>query len=515
MELSSVVVVPARDEAGHDRRLPARAGRADRCPREAFETIVVLDACQRRHRRGGALGRGRARPAAADAAGPGPGAGAARRAGMEAAAERLLRAGPARRPDRLHRRRLAAGARLAGAPARPHSRAAPEAIAGLIELDPAEAGGASRRRCWRAASATPPTRLRRVRRARARGRSPPLRRRLARASPPPPTAPWAVSSRCPALEDAAFADRLREHGIPILRPADVRVRTSARADGRAARGLSVDLEVSIWSERDGATAPTTSRRELLAAGKGDTTVTVIIPTKDCAETIGGVLRETVGAAGRCWAWSTSWWWSTPRSEDGTAGSPPPRGARVLQQDELVRRSRARRSARAMRCGARCSVTGGDVVCFLDGDTGDPQPSHLQGLLGPMLTDPRWQLVKGAFDRPLQAGGRAAGPRGRPGDRADGPAAAQPARAAAGRLRPAAGRRVRGPAGAAGGDPVPGRLRGRDRGADRRAAPVRARRAGRMPSRQPPEPSPAATSAGRDGLRGPQPRSSAGSAAAAA
>jgi glucosyl-3-phosphoglycerate synthase len=43
------------------------------------------------------------------------------------------------------------------------------------------------------------------------------------------------------------------------------------------------------------------------------------------------------------------------------------------------------------------------VCFLDGDTTDPDPRHVQGLLGPLLTDPSVSLVKGAFDRPLRVG----------------------------------------------------------------------------------------------------------------
>jgi glucosyl-3-phosphoglycerate synthase len=45
----------------------------------------------------------------------------------------------------------------------------------------------------------------------------------------------------------------------------------------------------------------------------------------------------------------------------------------------------------------------DIVCFLDGDTVNPHPRHLLGLLGPLLTDPGVQLVKGAFERPLQTG----------------------------------------------------------------------------------------------------------------
>ena len=53
-----------------------------------------------------------------------------------------------------------------------------------------------------------------------------------------------------------------------------------------------------------------------------------------------------------------------------------------------------------------AATGGDIVCFLDADTGDPDPRHLLGLLGPLLTDPEIALVKGAFARPFNAGGRA-------------------------------------------------------------------------------------------------------------
>lgn len=43
------------------------------------------------------------------------------------------------------------------------------------------------------------------------------------------------------------------------------------------------------------------------------------------------------------------------------------------------------------------ATSGDVVAFLDADTTDPDPRHLLGLLGPLLEEPRVQLVKGAFD----------------------------------------------------------------------------------------------------------------------
>ena len=56
-----------------------------------------------------------------------------------------------------------------------------------------------------------------------------------------------------------------------------------------------------------------------------------------------------------------------------------------------------------RCGARCASARATFVCFLDGDTEDPHPDHLRGLLGPLLREPGIALVKGAFDRPFRAG----------------------------------------------------------------------------------------------------------------
>ena len=76
------------------------------------------------------------------------------------------------------------------------------------------------------------------------------------------------------------------------------------------------------------------------------------------------------------------------------------GARVLQQDELLPstdpRSQRRRTWRALH------ATDGEIVRFLDGGR-RPDRRHLQGLVGPLLTDPSVSLVKGAFDRPLRVG----------------------------------------------------------------------------------------------------------------
>ncbi|MGH2877891.1 MAG: glucosyl-3-phosphoglycerate synthase, partial [Solirubrobacteraceae bacterium] len=396
MELRAIVVIPARDE---ERRIAAclRALAAQTIGTTAFETIVVLDACRdgtadEVSRSAGLLGL-----ALTTLDGPGIGAGSARRAGMDAACERLLAAGmgnaliactdadsqPA--PDWLERQlaHVAGGAR---------------AIAGLVELDPAEA-------------AALPAGVRERRSADAAGRL----RRLRRSDPEAGHHHFAGASigvtadvyrdvggiePLAALEDAGFAARLDQHGIPILRASDVRVRTSARSDGRAPRGLSVDLAVSRWYERRRFGAEQFDA-ERLAALRGATAVTVIVPTRECAATIDGVLRRTVApcaAAGLVDEVVVV----DAESRDGTELVAVAAGARVLQQDRLARElGPALGKGDAM--WRALQATGGDIVCFLDGDTEDADPRHLLGLLGPLLCDESVALVKGAFERPLRAG----------------------------------------------------------------------------------------------------------------
>ena len=92
------------------------------------------------------------------------------------------------------------------------------------------------------------------------------------------------------------------------------------------------------------------------------------------------------------------------SVDGTADRAAAAGATVLQQDELAPElGPALGKGDAM--WRALAATDGEIVCFLDADTEDPDPGHLLGLLGPLLTDPEIALVKGAFARPFNAGGR--------------------------------------------------------------------------------------------------------------
>jgi glycosyltransferase involved in cell wall biosynthesis len=396
MAVTSIVVVPARDEEQTIGACLDALG-AQTVGRDAFALIVVLDGCTDRT---GEVARARAAELGLELetlTGPGKGPGHARRIGMDAAAARLLAAGL---PEGLVACTDADSQPVADWLERQleHVRRGAHAIAGLIEIDPAELGalpGGVRRRRERDAA----ERLGRVRRM-----DPDAgHHHFAGASIGITAAAYRqVGGLEPliALEDAAFAHRLAEHGISILRASDVRVRTSARPHGRVLRGLSVDLEVSLWSERRRYRADQFPLDGLVAA-KDPTTVAVVIPTKDCAGTVAGVIERTAGPlAAR--ELIDELIVVDADSRDGTAEVAASAGARVLQQDELAAaQGPALGKGDAMwRAVGACHS---DVVCFLDGDTQDPDPGHLAGLLGPLLAEPQVKLVKGAFARPLRAG----------------------------------------------------------------------------------------------------------------
>jgi glucosyl-3-phosphoglycerate synthase len=397
MAVVSIVVVPAHDE--QDTIVACLEALASQTiPADAFETIVVADACSDET---AVVARAAARRLGLLLSvidGPGCGSGPARRLGMDAAADRLASLGaidgviattdadstPA--ADWLARQldHVARGARV---------------IAGLIELD--------------RAGATLPTAVLRRREAEAA-------RRLAQVRQDEPDAAhhhFAGASLgvtlatyrevgglepTAALEDEAFLTRLRRFGVPILYASDVVVRTSPRFDGRARRGLSVDLAVSAWRERRRYAAGDFSLTKLREAKRG-TTVTVVIPTKHCEDTIAGVLERTVAPSGNAGLVDDVVVIDSGGG-DHTSQRARASGARVVYQDAILPEyGPALGKGDAM--WRALDATGGDVVCFLDGDTEDPHPHHLQGLIGPLLCEPSVALVKGAFERPLRSGNR--------------------------------------------------------------------------------------------------------------
>lgn len=401
----AVVVVPAHDEELRiGRCLEALASQVEVEPEE-FEVIVVLDACEdATAERVSELSRhiwqesseapGAGGPEIHAVVGPGQGAGPARAMGMDIGCARLESLGrhggllastdadSVVAPDWIARQleAVAEGA---------------EAIGGEVVLDPTEA------------AALPPAVLAdreaklaaRTREAALRG--PAEHAHFSGASlgvTPDAYRRAGGMAWMAALEDQELEDRLVAAGVTIHRLRPVSVVTAARTEGRAERGLARDLELARWlTERRYSGADYSPARLLEAKAM---TVAAILPTRECAGTIGsildalGPLRE-LGLLDELIVVDAD-------SPDGTDVVARDHGARVLLESELrpeLGPCRGKGDAMWRAAGA----TSAELLVFLDADTADFQPEFLTGLLGPVLLDPSVALIKGTFRRPLAFG----------------------------------------------------------------------------------------------------------------
>ncbi|MEU0070565.1 glucosyl-3-phosphoglycerate synthase [Streptomyces sp. NPDC006332] len=91
--------------------------------------------------------------------------------------------------------------------------------------------------------------------------------------------------------------------------------------------------------------------------------------------------------------------STDRTSEVAAAS----GARVVHRDDILPRIPAV-PGKGEVLWRSLLVTGGDIVCFIDADLKEFSSDFVSGIVGPLLTEPGVDLVKGMYDRPL--GGKA-------------------------------------------------------------------------------------------------------------
>ncbi|HEY8534679.1 MAG TPA: glucosyl-3-phosphoglycerate synthase [Micromonospora sp.] len=156
--------------------------------------------------------------------------------------------------------------------------------------------------------------------------------------------------------------------------------------------------VEAWATYRTRSADEWTARQLVR-GKGDTTVSVVLPARDEAATIGAIvttirehLMERLPLVDELIVVDS-------RSSDGTAEVAAAAGARVVSQEEMTRGlPRLDGKGDALWCGLLAAS--GDVVAFLDADLREFQPRFVTGLLGPLLTDPSVDFVKAFYHRPL-------------------------------------------------------------------------------------------------------------------
>ncbi|TMR89577.1 glucosyl-3-phosphoglycerate synthase [Nonomuraea basaltis] len=154
-------------------------------------------------------------------------------------------------------------------------------------------------------------------------------------------------------------------------------------------------EVCGWLRRRTSSAGDWPVRDL-AAAKGDTTVSVVLPARDERETIGEIVgviqRELAGVVDEIVVIDS-------RSCDDTARVAALAGARVYAQDEILPQLEPL-DGKGEALWKSLAVTYGDVLVFADADIRNFRPSLIGGVLGPLLTDRTVVYVKGCYDRPL-------------------------------------------------------------------------------------------------------------------
>ncbi|KAA6214577.1 glucosyl-3-phosphoglycerate synthase [Streptomyces albofaciens JCM 4342] len=169
-------------------------------------------------------------------------------------------------------------------------------------------------------------------------------------------------------------------------------------------------EVERWlGSRSWSAADRPLDRLLAARRETGQTVSVVLPALDEEATVGAIV-ETIRTE-----------LMTPSvplvdelvvldsgSTDGTAKVAAEAGARVVHRDEVLPRLPAL-PGKGEVLWRSLLATRGDIVCFIDADLREFSATFVSGIVGPLLTDPGVQFVKGMYDRPL---GEAAGQGGR-------------------------------------------------------------------------------------------------------
>lgn len=132
------------------------------------------------------------------------------------------------------------------------------------------------------------------------------------------------------------------------------------------------------------------------------TVSVVIPARNEAETIAGVVEMVAGLPSPLVDELVV---MDGGSTDGTQERAAAAGARV-HADTAVLSEHGRAEGKGDALWRSLAVTSGDVVAFIDADLRDPDPALLWGLLVPLLDDDGVGLVKAFYDRPIEgASGR--------------------------------------------------------------------------------------------------------------
>ncbi|GGR75249.1 glucosyl-3-phosphoglycerate synthase [Micromonospora fulviviridis] len=156
--------------------------------------------------------------------------------------------------------------------------------------------------------------------------------------------------------------------------------------------------VEAWATYRTTSAENWPTRRLLRA-KGASRVSVVLPARNEEATVGAIvstirehLMDRVSLVDELIVVDS-------RSTDRTAQVARAAGAEVVSQDAMTR-GLPRLTGKGDALWAGLAAAEGDVVAFIDADLREFRPHFVTGLLGPLLTDPSVDFVKGFYHRPL-------------------------------------------------------------------------------------------------------------------
>jgi glucosyl-3-phosphoglycerate synthase len=162
----------------------------------------------------------------------------------------------------------------------------------------------------------------------------------------------------------------------------------------------VQLRAQRWFRERTYSAAAFPLPELLAAKHGQR-VSVVLPARDEAGTVGAIVRTVLaelvapGLVDEVVVVDS-------HSSDATAAVAAEAGATVVAQREVLPEY-GDRPGKGEALWKSLAVTSGDLVVFLDADLVGFDAAYVRGLLGPLLTDSGVDFVKGMYERPLAAG----------------------------------------------------------------------------------------------------------------
>ncbi|MFD8304264.1 glucosyl-3-phosphoglycerate synthase [Streptomyces sp. NPDC059690] len=159
-------------------------------------------------------------------------------------------------------------------------------------------------------------------------------------------------------------------------------------------------EVERWlSTRSWSVTDRPLHQILAAKQRTGQSVSVVLPALNEEETVGDIvaiirhdLMQQVPLVDEIVVVDSG---STDRTSEVAAAA----GARVVHRDDILPRIPTA-PGKGEVLWRSLLVTTGDIVCFIDADLKEFSSDFVSGIVGPLLTDPGIDLVKGMYDRPL-------------------------------------------------------------------------------------------------------------------